>query len=252
MKSILLLVLLIVITLFYIIYKKDKKDKKHIAFYTVFVGSNKNIAFKTTKIPSEFYDCYYYTNNNDIIKSLKNTKWKVRYLNYEVNDDENKSCMDAKHVKINPHLYDELNKYDYTVFFDNKLTINNVNQIERLINTKLNTSSILLRRHDFIDGNVMKEYNESMKQRRYEKEKIKYLDYINSQRVKGLSLETEDHYRCGFIIRKNSSSIVKEFNETWFKHLNQCGIQDQISFFFVKQLYKNDIDIIEHKELTIS
>jgi hypothetical protein len=30
-------------------------------------------------------------------------------------------------------------------------------------------------------------------------------------------------------------------NTTWYEHINECGIQDQISFFFIKQLFNNDI-----------
>ncbi len=32
--------------------------------------------------------------------------------------------------------------------------------------------------------------------------------------------------------------IINELNNTWYKHILECGIQDQISFFFVKQLFE--------------
>jgi hypothetical protein len=32
-----------------------------------------------------------------------------------------------------------------------------------------------------------------------------------------------------------------EINTTWYEHINECGIQDQISFFFVKQLFNDNI-----------
>ena len=247
---IIIFLLVSTILLFLIFYRKNKNK---IAFYTVFIGSNKNIAFKSTQIPSNFYDCYYYTNNKEIIESLKDTKWIIKYIDNKITDDEIKSCMDAKHVKILPNLYNELNKYEYTVFFDNKLVINsNIHEIEKLIDTKMVNKSMLLRRHEFIKPNVLDEYKESMKQARYQKQNLQYMNYINSQVSNGLSLTTKDHFRCGFIIRKNSSPVVKEINETWYKHLNDCGIQDQISFFFVKQLFPNDIGIIEHKEFTIA
>ena len=30
---------------------------------------------------------------------------------------------------------------------------------------------------------------------------------------------------------------INLINETWYAHIQECGIQDQISFFFVKQLF---------------
>ena len=32
-----------------------------------------------------------------------------------------------------------------------------------------------------------------------------------------------------------------ELNNTWYKHIQECGIQCQISFFFVKQLFPDII-----------
>jgi hypothetical protein len=248
-KYIIIFLIISIILLFLIL---NKKNKNKIAFYTVFIGSNNNKAFKSTTIPSNFYDCYYYTNNKEIIESLKGTKWIIKYLDIEVSNDEIKSCMDAKHVKILPNLYNELNKYEYTVFFDNKLEIhNNIYEIERLIDIKMSYTPILIRRHELIGPKVLDEYKAAMNQPRYKKQSLQYMNYINNQVSKGLSLETKDHFRCGFIIRKNSSPVVKNINETWYKHLIECGIEDQISFFFVKQLFLNDIGIIEHKEFTI-
>ena len=66
-KYIIIFLLISIILLFLIL---NKKNKNKIAFYTVFIGSNKNKAFKSTTIPSNFYDCYYYTNNKEIIESL--------------------------------------------------------------------------------------------------------------------------------------------------------------------------------------
>jgi hypothetical protein len=34
---------------------------------------------------------------------------------------------------------------------------------------------------------------------------------------------------------------IKEINNTWYQHIQECGIQDQISFFFVKQLFNDYI-----------
>ncbi len=32
-----------------------------------------------------------------------------------------------------------------------------------------------------------------------------------------------------------------ELSSTWYQHIQECGIQDQISFFFVQQLFSDII-----------
>lgn len=43
-------------------------NKYNLAFYTYFIGSNNNIAYK---IPSETYKCYFYTNNKNLYSEIK-------------------------------------------------------------------------------------------------------------------------------------------------------------------------------------
>jgi len=46
----------------------------------------------------------------------------------------------------------------------------------------------------------------------------------------------------GFILRKNSD-MTNKINEIWFEHIKQCGIECQISFFFIYQMYKEFMEI---------
>lgn len=226
------------------------KPKNHICYYTVFIGSNNNSAFKIPKLPSHYYDCYYYTNNKKLYDLLQNTKWKSKFLEIEMSDDEIKSAMDAKHLKARPDLYDDLNKYNYTVYFDSKLNLYCDKDIEKIIDTEMKQYPMILRRHNNLK-NVGEEFNEAMTQERYKKEKYKYIAYINKNLEKGLLPTTKNHYITGFIIRDNSSPIVKEINKTWYEHILECGIECQISFFFIQQLYSNYIGIIEFNKLNI-
>jgi hypothetical protein len=78
-----------------------------------------------------------------------------------------------------------------------------------------------------------------MKQERYRLESKKYKNYITNQVNAGLRVLTpqQKHCACGFLIRNMKHEKMIEINTTWFKHIQECGIQDQISFFFVKQLF---------------
>jgi hypothetical protein len=89
---------------------------------------------------------------------------------------------------------------------------------------------------------VWDEYNESMNQERYRLESNKYKNYINNQIKNGLSEVTEHHCACGILIRNMKHEKMNELNETWYQHIQECGIQDQISFFFVKQLFEGCIN----------
>ena len=76
---------------------------------------------------------------------------------------------------------------------------------------------------------------------RYILESEKYKNYIKNQVQNGLSEITEHHCACGFLIRNMKHKQINDLNATWFQHIQECGIQDQISFFFVKQLFKECI-----------
>ena len=149
--------------------------------------------------------------------------------------------MDSKHLKALPSDYPELDKYEYSVYLDSKLTIDNTEYIESLIEQYMPKYSMLVRRHKFIKGSVWNEFNEAMKVEKYNSEKDKYFSYIVKQLSHGLLDTTPDHYQTGFIIRNMRSPIIKEINNTWYEHIRECGIECQISFYFVKQLYADHI-----------
>lgn len=219
----------------------------NLAFYTCFYGSDNNSAFKIPDIPSLTHDCYYYTNNAKILNLIKKTKWIEIYDNKQVNDDPIESCMEAKHVKVLPHMYEELKHYEYLCFMDSKLGRINEKFIEGIINDFFieQNFALLLREHWFIHNSVWDEYYESMKQNRYKCESDKYIKYINNQIDAGLKDNTINHCACGLLIRNMKHEKIVDINETWYDHIRECGIQDQISFFFVKQMFEGNVHSFE-------
>ena len=215
----------------------------NLAFYTCFYGSNYNTAFKIPPLPSNKYKCYYYTNNKIIIEKLRNTQWIGIYDNKPTNDDLIESAMVSKYIKSMPQHYEELKSYDYLCYLDSKLEKINELFIEKYINEYFIKQSyaLLLREHWFILDSVWNEYNESMKQKRYLLQNNIIKKYIEKQISYGLSENTEKHCASGLLIRNMKHEKINEINETWYKHIQECGIQDQISFFFVKQLFSEYI-----------
>ena len=212
----------------------------NLAFYTYFYGSNNNPAFRIPEIPSLKYKCYYFTNNSTMIENLKGTNWIGIYDENPTTDDIIESCMVGKYIKTMPNEYTDLKEYDYLCFLDSKLEKVNEEFVENFITKYFieQNYALLLRKHWFIND-LKTEYNLSMKQERYRLESEKYKNYITNQVNAGLRVLTpqQKHCACGFLIRNMKHEKMIEINTTWFKHIQECGIQDQISFFFVKQLF---------------
>lgn len=218
----------------------------NLAFYVYFYGSNDNAACRIPILPSLKYDCYYFTNNKTIFELLENTGWIRVFDDKPTTDDLIESCMVGKHIKALPHEYQELSKYDYLCYFDSK--INNISEtiVENLINKYCieQNYALLLRLHfHYVDGKatVFDEYNVSLNQYRYTLEADKYMSYINKQLSKGFSHETNNHCACGYLIRNMKHEKINEINNVWYQNIQECGIQDQISFFFVYQQYNDYI-----------
>ena len=214
----------------------------NLAFYTCFYGSNGNASFSIPPAPSSKYKCYYFTNNDTIMERLAETPWIGMYeADKKTTDDVKESCMMGKHVKTQPHLYEELAKYDYLCFLDSKLNKVSETFVEEYIQKYFVEQSyaLLLRQHWFItSNNVWDEFHESMLQERYRVDCAKYMEYIEKQVEKGFRETTASHCACGFLIRNMRHPVTEELGRVWYEHIQECGIQDQISFFFVKQMFE--------------
>jgi hypothetical protein len=224
-----------------------------VAFYTCFFGSDTNCANiinqpslylnKTVNNKEIYYDSYYFTNNMNTYNKLENTNWKRVYINIPIKDNDIDNAMDSKLIKACPHLLNVLNKYKITCYYDSKININIYKTEKKIIELLISNYSLIIPIHPFLNTNsVWNEFNESLKQERYKLEKIKYENYIFKQMIYGLTDYTNNsnHYTTHFIIRKNNN-IIKELNTLWYEHIKECGIECQISFYFIQQIYKNDI-----------
>lgn len=217
--------------------------ERKLAFYTYFYGDDNNPACVIPMLPSSKYKCYYYTNNKRLLNKIEQTNWIGVYDDKQTIDNIIESCMVGKHIKTKPHEYAQLVEYDYLCFLDSKLQKVDETFVEHFITKYFieQNYALLLRKHPFVHGNVWNEYKESMLQKRYIIECEKYKTYINGQIKNGLSETTENHCACGFLIRNMKHEKTVDINNTWFSHIQECGIQDQISFFFVKQLFNDYI-----------
>jgi len=214
--------------------------KYNLAFYCYFYGSDKNTnGFLIPEIPSTIYDCYYYTNNRSIFEKLQNTKWIAIFDDKSTTDDLIESNMVGKHIKSSPHLYEKLKDYDYLCYLDSKLEKVSESFVENYIDKYFiqKNYALLLREHWGIHHYVWLEFGASMAQERYRLESDRYIDYILKKIKEGFSHATHNHCATGFLIRNMKHPLMNNINNTWYEHIQECGIQCQIAFFFVKQLF---------------
>ena len=223
-----------------------------IAFYSCFFGNDTNDRNRIPKCPSLHNDCYFFTNNPNTYSALENTGWKGVYLGDKipVKSNATESAMDAKHLKACPYMYKELQNYDATCYIDSSLTITSLSQIITMAEETFKYSNywMIIARHPFISEtwlpSARNEFNNAMLQPRYAVERENYEKYMSEQIASGL-LETDDiHFATGFIIRKNCME-ARHLGEIWYHHIKMCGIECQISFFFVQQMFKGGIYGIE-------
>jgi hypothetical protein len=93
----------------------------------------------------------------------------------------------------------------------------------------------------------MSEFGLSMYQPRYYNERVRYYNYIQKQIMLGFRYKDDYHCTTGYLLRNMKHKKIIELNSTWYNHIQECGIQCQIAFFFVKQLFKNYIVPIKER-----
>ena len=229
--------------------KEEKVIKSNLlCFYTFFIGSN-NTTNDVPNVPSKNYDCYYFTNNKYKYNSLLNTQWiPVLLDNIPLNEDCNISLFQSKELKACPDNFSQLTKYKYTCYFDSYLNLFEDVILNKITYMENENKIICMSKHPFIDGKVWDEYTESINHHnQYFTEKDKYFNYINKKLNLGFKDKLEYHYTTNFIIRKNTD-FCKNINSLWYENIKECGIQCQISFFFIQQIFKDTIYTVNFSE----
>ncbi|TPN84781.1 hypothetical protein [Aquimarina algicola] len=229
-----------------------------IAFVTGYVG----LKF-SAPIPKKppHYDGYFITNNKWVYNRLKLTNWTpifidntIEKLFYAPSEDLVKTFKNIKNadkitkqyvfttackpLKLYPQKFIQ-KSYDYVVWFDNKFNINTKGTIQTIKNWD-SKIAMMLHRHPFVN-NINGEFKESMYQERYIIDKESYLKYIEKNVSQGLSAEHHNHFQCGYLLYNMNHPDTMQIQETWHKHIKECGINDQISFNFVAQLFSEVI-----------
>jgi len=224
----------------------DNLNGKKIAFYTLFFGNDANWANLIPHVPSEHHDCYYFTNNQQTYNKVTWSKWSYIFMDHiPIHNDDVKDAMSTKEMKACPHRFPILDQYDYTVYFDSKNFLDADKIIKLIEDLDHSNSHMILPEHSCHFHNVWDEYNLCLKYPKYASQQTQYKAYLDKYLQLGFTEHINTHYTTHLIIRKKSDT-TREINETWFRHIQECGIECQISFSIVQQLYQDTIQPIEY------
>jgi hypothetical protein len=210
----------------------------NLAIYTTFCGTSENFTFSARRYTN--YPSYFISNNTDVLKTAEQGGWVPLFLEGgEPVNDPIISATQAKFAKALPHRFPELEKYDFLFYVDDKYKIAEVLIPGLAASLRANRSPMAMKHHPWLPPNVLYEYTESLFQKKYCDQRQRMMDYIASQLREGLKIESKFHYATGCILRDMRHPDTKTINEVWFSHIQQCGIECQISFFFTAQLFPN-------------
>jgi len=158
--------------------------------------------------------------------------------------------METKQLRTCPHRFEQLRTYDYLCWFDSKLQVYE-DKVNELV-SKLSESPdkiIVLSKHPYSDQftSVWDEFYLAIQSDKYAIQAQKYASYIRKQIENGFSEKINIHFCGGWNIRK-MCKLAEEYGECWFSHIQECGIEDQISLQFVQQKYIDSIIVTEYQE----
>lgn len=220
-----------------------------LAYYTCYFGGINNYSRLIPPIPSLKNDCYFFTNDTEIYNSLENTGWKRVLLDNPIHDCDIKDSMESKLIRCCPYLFIQLKGYEYLCWFDTKLKVYE-NKIDGLVDIlSKGDKCIVLTKHPYSSkfNTVWDEFNLAMESDKYRAQYQQYIDYIKKQIGSGFSEEINIHFCGGWNLRKMCKR-VEEFGDMWYSHIQECGIEDQISLQFVQQKFIDYIIPLEYQE----
>jgi hypothetical protein len=218
-----------------------------LAFYTGFFGGDSNWAKVVPPVPSTDYDAYYFTNNTDMYQRLAHTQWKRVWLNVPIHNDNVKDAMASKELRCCPERFAELQDYDFLCWMDSKMRVTEGAHFKEMLNHLMSTECCIAATHHPLPyKTVWDEYTTAIKYQKYASEKDSYKKYIEQQLEKGADPNKPQRICCGFRLMKMNARR-KELGELWLSHIQECGIEDQISWQFVHQLFEEEIALFPYQ-----
>jgi hypothetical protein len=229
-----------------ILLRVEGNRKKRLAFYTCFLGSDSNWANVIPPVPSHTEDCYYFTNNPGTYEQLASTGWIRMWLDIPIENDNVRDSMNYKYLRCCPTKFDILCNYEYLCWMDSKLVVTDVERVYTMMNSLVGTKCIALTRHPIPHVDVWGEYTLALQYPKYALQKDQYAAYITKRLQEGFDEKKPLRQCVGFSVRKQCP-MSETIGKTWYSHIQECGIECQISWQFVAQQFESSIEEFEYQ-----
>jgi beta-1,4-mannosyl-glycoprotein beta-1,4-N-acetylglucosaminyltransferase len=167
------------------------------------------------------------------------------------------NAMHSKLLKVFPQMLASRatgKTYDFVIWMDNKYDID-WQRAWATINNWPQNAAVMMPRPVVCCG-INKTFNDCMKQERYAIGRNQLQAYIDKQVNEGFSLTEadprDDHsFATGFIVYNMHHENTTKIQALWYEHIQQAGIQCQISMFFVAQRFRQNIAVYHERWFTL-
>jgi len=189
---------------------------------------------------------YFITNINELKHRVHKAGWRPLHISvdgFNMSDSVD-IALAGKRMKVFPQKCLPTNNgtaYNIIVWFDNKFDINEpaVSDVIQRLDSRI---GVYMHKHPFLCCGADVEYKESMHQKRYFWGKAMVLRYMEEEVSLGFKLHGERHFQTGVIIYNLRNPDTLKIQNLWMEHIMRCGIQCQISFYFIAQRFPKSID----------
>lgn len=208
-----------------------------IAVYSNFYGGDHLVGANTNTTPvGNLYPHFFYTNNALAHHRASVAGWTAVSVPTPVSHDNAVSNMQCKQEKVLPHLIPELRAYDILIYRDAKMKGLDFSMLPKILARLEETDSCAA----FVvhPRGVIDEVVESMFQPRYLKDRQRIVSYVEEELAAGWSAKLPIHHGCNISVRNQRHADIEAMNTTWWSHIQRCGVQDQVSFHFICQMFK--------------
>jgi hypothetical protein len=214
----------------------------NVAFVTGYVG--KGTVTNIPTVPSPGHS-FFLSNQAEILNTAARKGWNpvvIRESEAELSDYIH-TTMAGKKMKLFPQSFVP-DSYSFVVWCDNKFDINAMGTHTSLTHWDPNTAVQFHQHPEYCCGadlELKRSIDAITGQERYRREQHRYENYIAEEQKKGFAVHGERHFQGGFIIYNLKHRATKAFQDTWLRHIQRCGIQDQISLYFVVQQFPEPV-----------
>ena len=135
--------------------------------------------------------------------------------------------------------------YDFAVWVDHKYNVR-VDAVRKTAASWDPKHALLMLRHPFLCGKALncgahEEFRESMHQERYRRQRDRYKAYMWAEENAGFPSSGHRHFTCCFLMYSLRHADCAPIQNMWMEHIERCGIQDQISMYYVAQRFPKSI-----------